>query len=76
MFSNNHADPIKFRSIWIRSYKEKLDLSSYVTNSSTKKEETLIHQNLPKKPSLVNSKSDVDKLDIDRLKTVSINSNN
>ena len=36
----------------------------------------MIHQNLPKKINLANLKSDVDKLDIDKLKNVPTNLSN
>ena len=59
------------------------DLSNYATKADLKMQQVLIHQILPQKKQqqqqkndLANLKSDVDKLDIDKLKDVPINLSN
>ena len=47
-----------------------LDLSNYATEANSKMQKVLKHQILLKKNDLANLKSDVDKLDFDKLKNV------
>ena len=54
--------------------KVELDLSEYATE--TEEQQELIHHILPKKTDLASLKSDVDKLDIDKLKNVQTNLSN
>ena len=57
--------------------KKKLDFSNYATKADFKKiQQVLIHRILLKKTDLANSKSDENKLDIDKLKTVPSNLSN
>ena len=53
-----------------------LDLFNYATKADLKNAQVLIHQNLLKKFHLVILKSNVDKLDIDKLKNVPTNLRN
>ena len=56
--------------------KVELDLSNYVTKANLKKATGVDTSSFAKKTDLANLKSDVDKLDIDKLKTLSTNLSN
>ena len=50
--------------------KVELDLSNYAAKADLEMQQVLIHQNLLKKVNLASLKSEVDKLDIDKLEKV------
>ena len=67
---------LKLKSLG-ENLKKKLDFSNYATKADFKKiQQVLIHRILLKKADLANSKSDENKLDIDKLKNLPSNLSN
>ena len=65
----------KLKSL-VANVKAKLDLSNYATKADLKNATGVGTSSFAKKADLSNSKSDVDKLDIDKLENVSTNLSN